>query len=195
MTDKINIFRHSLLVHKNIDKVKEIVLSKQFRNLFLLKRKIQNEETPLKLRTARSVDWQYIIEVKETEKKNEAIINFCFYDEGSYNLKTIEETDDSYDYALNKIDHIIKYFLRHYKIKVESTSEENAESLVTFVLDDFLGKLAKIQEMTTRKKISLFVAGISIVAGIGLIVFNNLATGVATLSIAVPIIVDVLLRR
>ena len=192
-SDKI--IKHSLIANVELEKAKEIVTSNQFRNLFELKRKMRNEDKTLKLKTSKNRKWKYILEVKESSKKNQIFINFCFFNEGAYGLQHIEKTGDFYEYAISKIEHFERYFLRHYSIKVRSAPIENAESLVTFVLNGFQGKLSQMQEMTTRKRFSLIVVVISIGAGIGLIMVERLEAGIATIGIAVAIIADILLRR
>jgi len=189
-----NIIHHSFKVLAEFSKVEEIVLKKQFRNLLNLKRKINKKDESLKLRTSKNDDWQLILEIKETGKKNETIINLAFYDEGSYSLKKIQKTDDSYEYAISKMEYIKSYFSRRFLIQIEDAPLTNAESLVTFVLDDFQGKISRLHEMTTQKKISLFLAIGLIATSIGLMFYGLIGEGIATLFFAIGLIVNVIPR-
>jgi len=74
-----NIIRHSFKANDNVSKVKEVVMSKQFRKLFALERKEQFENETLKLRTPKKDDWQLILEAKETENHKETILKRARY--------------------------------------------------------------------------------------------------------------------
>lgn len=186
----LNIIKYSFKVNADIGKVKEIVLTSQFRYLFELRRKIEKENATLKLRTSKNDNWQIIIELKETKNENETIINFAFFDEGSYYLNPIQKTDNSYEYALSKIEHIQKYFLRRYSIKVESAPVANAESLVNFILDTFEGRLTRFQEMATQKRVSVILSSILIPTSIVLFAYGEIGAGISTLVFGITLIIN-----
>lgn len=187
-----DIIRHSFSVHSRITRVQEIVMSKQFRTLLGLKKVVRKTGESLKLRTSKKADWQNVLEVKEAKKRGKTIINLAIYEERAYSIKHVEKADDVYEYAMGRISYIKDYFLRRHSIKVDDASLDNAESLVTYVLDDLQGRITRFQEMTTRKRISVVLSVIFIFASIGLFAFDRINEGIATLAIAVGLIIDVL---
>jgi hypothetical protein len=190
-----NIIRYSIKVHADIDRAKEIVLSSQFRSLFKLQKKNEKEGETFKLRTLKNLDWQILIELKKPENDGQAIINFAFFDEGAYNLKQIQKTDDSYEYAISKIEHLRKYLQRHYSIKSETAPIENTESLVNYILRSFEGRLSHFHEMATQKRLSIILSFILIPASIVLFAYGQIGAGITTLVFATTLIINFIIGK
>jgi len=186
-----DIIKHSLKAHVNMAKMKEIITSKQFRKLHKL-RLIMKEGESIKLRSDRRRGFQFILEIKESKQPNETIINTLAYNMGSYGIKHISETDDNYDYAKGRIAVLKEYFTRHYSIQIEDDEVSNTDSLMTHVLDEMTGTISRFQEMTTRKRLSIVIAIIVSVIGVGLIAYGRFDTGIAALTIVVALFVDII---
>jgi hypothetical protein len=187
-----DIIRHSFAVHSDVARVQEIVMSKQFRTLLGLKRIVKEKGETLKLRSSRKPYWQIVLEVKETGEKGETIVNLAVYDERRYNIEHVEKTDDVYEYAMSKIGYIKDYFMRRHSLQVDNAPMDNAESLVSYVLDDLQGTLTRFQEMTRRKQLSIIAMLVFVLASVGLFAFDRIDAGLATLAIAVALIIDVI---
>ena len=186
-----DIIKYSFEVDVDIARVQEIVMSKQFRGLLGLKRIIKKAGESLKLRSARKTELQVILELKETGKKNRAIINLAVYVERKYAIKHIEKTDDVYEYATEKILYIKDYFKRRHSIYIDDAPLDNVESLVNYILDDLQGTMTRFQETTRRKQLSIIVAIASFIVSLGLFAFGEIDKGLAALGIAIVIFVDV----
>jgi len=65
-----------------------------------------------------------------------------------------------------------------------------AESAVNYVLDDCKGAAVHIQEMPLRKQISIIFGLIFIAISIGSFVFNRIDWGLASIPIALVLLVD-----
>ena len=189
-----NIIRHSYRVFAEYTELEKIVLTKQFRNMLKLERKIQKPNESLKLRTRKKRHWNIILEIKKTDKKDVSLINFVFYDEGSYNLKKIQKTDDSYEYAISEIEHIENYLSRRYQIKVETAPITNTESLVNCILNDFQGKSSRLQEMSIQKRASIVSAIILSFVSIGLFGYGLIDASITAGVFAIGLVINVIFR-
>jgi hypothetical protein len=190
-----DIIRRSLKVPANINRVNNIILSKQFQKLNNLKLIDKSRKESIKLRTKARRGFVLILELKESEVKTETIINLVAYHMQAYCIKPIRKADDVYVWAMNMIDTLKGTLTRDLSAQVEDASIDNGDSLLNFVLDDMAGALSRFQEMATTKRVAIVASIIFIAVSIGLFVFDKIDWGLGALAIAIVLIADVALRE
>jgi hypothetical protein len=191
-----DIIMYSFLLHSDINKVQEIVRSKQFRTLFGYNKVVKKTSLNpnMKFRSTRGRNYEVILELKTTGRENETILNLAFYQEQRYEIKHIEKTDDIYEFAELRSENIPKYLTRHYSIQVDNVSKDNADSLVEYILDDLQGALTRFQAMTTENRVLIGVTIALSIIGTGLCIFVNLEWGILILLTALGLGADIINR-
>lgn len=191
-----DIIRCSFIVHSNINKIEEIVRSKQFHNLFGYSTIVKTTSMypNLKFKSTSGRNFEVLLELKTTGEKDETILNLAFYQEERYGIKHVETTGDLYRFAETRSKGIADYFHNYYSIKVDEASKENADSLANYIMDELQGALTRFQEMTTENRalivltISLFIVG----AGLCFVYFD---AGVLILITAIGLAADTVNRN
>jgi hypothetical protein len=191
---KDSLIIHSFKIHANVKQARELITAKQFRNLHNLKIIQSNEDSSSRLKTNRRLGQLLFLELLEGTQEKWSIINIVACKVQSYDIRHIREGDEAYEWAMGKIASIQDYFMRR-GIQTENDSSTNADSLVSFVMNEMEGKATRLQEMTTMKRLSLIVSVAFIFASIALaILLNRIDIGVGLLAIAVALITNVVLR-
>lgn len=190
-----DIIRHSLKVHTSISRVKDIILSTQFRKLNNLKPIKKPIGESIKLKTNSRRGFTLILELKEGKVNEETIVNLVVYHLQAYYVKPIKETDYVYAWAMNGIDILKGTLSRGLSVKVEDDTIDNVDSLLNFVLDDMTGALSRFQEMATTKRVAIMVSVILVGVAFGLFVFGRIDWGFGALGFAIVLIADVVLRE
>lgn len=190
-----NIIRHSWKIHTTINRVKDMVLSKQFLKLNNLKviRKPKGESIKLKTKNRRG--FILILELKEGKVNKETIVNLVVYHLQAYFVKPITETDDVYMWAMDRIAIFRDNFARRLSVRVDDDTISNVDSLLNFVLDDMAGAISRFQEMATTRRITMIFSGVLILISIGFFAIGRFDVGFGPLAIAIALIVDVILRK
>ncbi len=187
-----NLVRHSFVIHTDIDRVKTLVISKQFRRLFGLKLLKNKKEETLKLMTGRRRGLKLILEIKIGKLPSETIINVIFWDEGLYNIKPLGKDDYAFEWALNRISLVGDYFSRHLLVKVEEGEIDNVEPLTNYIIDYFAGSISHFQEMATRKQVLLIVGfGLIVASLLPLLALKQTEIGIVVLLAGIALLADV----
>jgi len=184
-----DIIRYSFAISCNELKAKEIV-NGRLKELFGLWRKVKNKGDSFKLKSRRNAEWKTLLEVKASDKPDQSIVNMVFYKERRYDIKPLEEDELIADYARNRLVSLKDYLVRNYSVSIIDLPEAMAESAVNYVLDDCKGAAVHIQEMPLRKQISIIFGLIFIAISIGSFVFNRIDWGLASIPIALVLLVD-----
>jgi hypothetical protein len=86
-----DIMRHSFIVHANMERVRELIISKQFQRLYRLKTTKTEAGETAKLRSRQRRGFTLVLELREGKRPDrETILNIVFYDLGSYRINPME---------------------------------------------------------------------------------------------------------
>lgn len=190
-----NIIRHSLKVHADINRVKNIILSTQFRKLNNLKLIDKSSKESIKLRTNARRGFILVLELRESEVKEETIINLVIFKMQAYGVKPITANDDVHVWATWKIGGLKETLRNQLSVQVDDGVISNVDSLLSFILDDMAGALSRFQEMATTKRAATIIAVIFVFVAIGLIAYGKIDWGLGALGIAIVLFADVALRE
>jgi len=194
-----NILRHSLKIDANIENVRLLMTTKQFLRLRGLRIVKEQHGKSLKFKTQgrgwrRNIGFQLFMELVEGSKPHESIINIASCELQTYGVKRIAKRDDTDEGTRNRIATLKDFFERH-KITATDDSANNADSLVSYVIDEIEGMATHIREMPTRKIMVIIASAISIVVGIGLLAFGRFDLGISTLALAAFLVLDGVYRE
>jgi hypothetical protein len=186
---------HSFEVWVDTNKVRELILSKEFQKRFNLGIiKTEKEETT-KLRTKRRRGFTTLMEYRSGELKSQTIVNLVFYDMGWYSVNPIKENDQAYDWVLSQIDLIKGYLSRHLSVEVLDAANENVESLMTFVIDEMAGSISHFQELAIRKQVLLIISAILMGVSIVPFVLEQIDVGLIVLLAGLALLADLIFRE
>lgn len=189
------LIKHSLKVYTNIDRVRNIVQSKQFRKLNDMKSIDEASTESTKLRTDRKRGFILMLELKKGEKKEETIINIIAYHMLAYCVKPLEPNDDISLWAKAKIASLREILGYQLSVRVDDDAVGNVDSFQNFVLEDMTGALSRFQEMGTTKQVAIVLSVIFVSLGIGFFAFNYIDWAIGAWGIAIVLIADVALRQ
>ncbi len=190
-----DIIRHSLKVHADIDRVKNIILSKQFRKLNKLTLIDKSSKESIKLRTNPRRGFILILELKESEVKKDTIINLVAYHMQAYCVKPIKATDDVHIWVMERIAGLKETLSRQLSVRVDDDAISNVDFLLNFVLDDMTGALSRFQEMATTKRAAAIISVVFMSVAIGLFAYDRIDWGFGALGIAIVLFADIALRE
>jgi hypothetical protein len=189
------IIKHSLKVHANVNQVKNIILSKQFRKLNNVKLIDKANKESIKLRTNAKRGFILILELKEVKNNLETIINLVAYHMQAYCVKPVKANDDVSQWATSRIGSLRETLSSQLSVQVEDDVTSNVDSLASFVLEDMAGALSRFQELATTKRAVIVLSTIFFLATIGLFAYNRIDWGLGALGIAFALIAGVALRE
>ncbi len=185
-----NILRYSFSLNADIKRVKEIIEDEHFRELFGLKRKLKTQDNSLKLKSTIKSQFKTILEAKESDKPDHSIVNIAVYNERRYDIKPLNEDKLIADFARNRLISIKDYFLRNYSLNPKELPDLSADSTVNWILNDCRGAAVQLQEMPKRKQIFIFIGLIFIGVSIGTFAFGKIDWSLASIPIALVLLVD-----
>lgn len=84
----------------------------------------------------------------------------------------------------------MKDFFERHKIEATLISANYADSLVSYVMDEMQGIVTHAQEMATRKIVVIIASVVSVIAGIGLLVYGRVDLGISALALAAFLVLD-----
>jgi hypothetical protein len=185
-----NILRYSFSVNCNFKKVNELVEDERFREIFSFRSKLKTKDNSLKLKSTTKNKFKVILEVKESDKPDQSIVNIAVYHERRYDVKPLSEDKLITDFARNKLVSIKDYFLRNYSLSTLELPDSAADSTVNWVLNDCRGAAVQLQEMPMRKQVFIFIGLIFIGVSIGTFAFGKIDWSLASIPIALVLLVD-----
>jgi len=194
-----HLIQHSFLVSANIEKVRELVTSKQFQRLYEVKPLKTEKGETIKLRTDGRRGFILTLELREeelsTKKTKRTILNMVAYNLGYYSINAIEANADFSEWAAFRIDGLRNYLSRHLSVEVKDASIENVVFLREYVMDDMAGYISRFQEMATRRQVLLLVSFALIAISAIPFAFAQLEVGFVVLLGGIALLAEVLFRE
>jgi hypothetical protein len=184
----------------DIEKVKSLLLSKQFRRLRGLRIIKTKSQEPLRLRSYRGWPikryggFQFVMEVQKDNQSDDTIINIATFQSSSYSINKIDEGDETYEISQNKIASLVNTLERQ-EIWLVKDSPSKADSLVGYVLEGNEGYFTRMREMSFRRVVIGVSAILSVAISLGFIAIGRIDTGIAGLALGAFLAIDGVLHE
>jgi hypothetical protein len=177
------IVRKSFRVSSGPNNIRTILGAKHIRDHLSLRLKVWRTERGLIFKSRRRVTTRTAIEIVPSGEPNESFVNFAFFERTRYELQRTPDVEEE----ARGVTAYFKDVLHRPEnaIAVDDAPEENAEFLVTTVIDEYQGFSDRMREASLQKMVALI--GTLIFWGLtGVFVWiSQVQAALATLAIAV----------
>lgn len=173
-----DMIQRSFITSDSLTSIENIIRKDIIRIRLNLDKKIELIPNGIMMRS-NDTKYQNVIELVTTSD-NKTMINIIYFEKGRYYF---QNSDGLKEYMRDKIHYLqAVLFESEYKIKLESDSERNADSLVNTMIDENSGIPSKIGTISRTGKIKIFSFIGSVIGSALLITYGHLAEGVGSLA-------------